>query len=93
MFRLALSLFLMTPHLIPATLGVWLLCTAPSLGAIPQQINFHVRLTDASNNPLTGSYDMTFRITSASDGTGELWTEIHTGGNQVAVTNAFIPRP
>lgn len=38
-------------------------------------VSYQGRLTNASNTPLTGSYNMTFRLYSASSGGSALWTE------------------
>lgn len=46
--------------------------------AIPQKINFQGRLTDASGNPLTGSYPILFSIWDAGTAGAQLWSETQT---------------
>lgn len=55
------------------------LFTSHSSAAVPRLINYQGRLTDASGDPLTGSYDVTFRIYDALTAGNLLWEEIHTG--------------
>src|SRR3989344_5683842 len=96
LFRLALSVALLFPHLIPFSLAIWLLFSLPltshlslltDLQAAPGLLNFQGRLTDNSNNPRTGSFNMQFRITSGSDGTGQLWSETQ---NSIPVSNGIF---
>ncbi len=47
--------------------------------SIPHLINYQGRITDSSGNPLTGSYDITFRIYDAEAAGVLLWQETHTG--------------
>lgn len=52
----------------------------------PNKMNFQGRLTDASGNPLTGTYDMQFKLYSAASGGTLLWAETRTAANSNAVT-------
>ncbi|MCX5793775.1 MAG: hypothetical protein NTY45_16380, partial [Elusimicrobia bacterium] len=75
--------------------GKFILIAALLLG-LPQQvpaqtppglINFQGRLTDASNNPLSGPHDFIFGIYDASSGGAQLWTETQTG---ITVANGVL---
>lgn len=44
-------------------------------GDVPQLISFQGKLHDNVGNPLTGSYDITFRIFNIESGGTPLWTE------------------
>jgi len=55
--------------------------------SIPKLIEIKGRLSSSSGNPLTGDYNMTFRIYNQSTGGTSLWTESHTGVNAVRVVN------
>ena len=46
-----------------------------AFAAIPRLINYQGRLTDASDVPLEGSHDITFRIYDAESGGALLWEE------------------
>ncbi|OGR76213.1 MAG: hypothetical protein A2X32_03000 [Elusimicrobia bacterium GWC2_64_44] len=46
--------------------------------AAPSQINYQGRLVDATGNPLSGSYTLTFRIYDAASAGTTLWTEPQT---------------
>ncbi|HAJ57218.1 MAG TPA: hypothetical protein DCL35_05555 [Candidatus Omnitrophica bacterium] len=50
-----------------------------AFAAVPRLINYQGRLTDASGNPLTGSYNITFRIYDAETAGSLLWEETQTG--------------
>ncbi len=55
---------------------------------IPQVINYHGKLKDVAGNPLTGTYNFTFRLYDASTGGNMVWgPETH---NSVAVTNGYF---
>ncbi|MBN1385007.1 MAG: hypothetical protein JW983_09030 [Elusimicrobia bacterium] len=55
----------------------------------PGRINFQGRLTDSSNNPLTGTYSIRFSIWDTGPGTGgtELWNETQ---GSVSVENGIF---
>jgi len=55
--------------------------------APPQTVNFQGRLTDLSDNPLNGSFDITFTLYNAASGGVALWTETQTG---VVVDNGSV---
>jgi hypothetical protein len=50
-----------------------------ALAAIPHMINYQGRLTNSSGVPLTGAYDVTFRIYDAQTAGNLLWQETHAG--------------
>ena len=92
LLRLCLSVLLTFSHLLPASLGLaflasGLLLLASPTHAVPGLLNFQGRLTDTSNNPRTGSFNMSFKITSGSDGSGVLWSETQ---NSVPVVNGIF---
>jgi hypothetical protein len=59
---------------------------AAAQAAVPPTISYQGVLTDAGGNLVPdGSYDMTFRIYDVASGGTALFTEPHTGANQVAV--------
>jgi hypothetical protein len=55
--------------------------------AVPHLINYQGRVTDTSGNPLTGSYNLTFRIYDALTAGNLLWEETQTG---VVVTQGLF---
>ena len=55
--------------------------------AIPHQINYQGKVTDASGVGLNGSYDMVFRLFDAATSGTELWSEPHSG---VSVTKGLF---
>lgn len=72
---------------------VVLLATAP-LGAAapPDRINYQGVLRDASGNPLTGAYDMVFRLYDQPTGGNEILQDRHltVNGTPVGVTNGLF---
>jgi hypothetical protein len=50
-----------------------------SLAGIPKMINYQGMLTDDSGTPLTGSYNLTFKIWTDTTGGSSLWTETQNG--------------
>ena len=98
LWRLILSVFLIFPHLVPASLAVWLLftlplyhsTTLPLAEASPGLLNFQGRLTDPGNSPRTGSFNMSFKICGNSNcsATGDpLWSETQ---SNIPVTNGVF---
>ncbi|MBI4347901.1 MAG: hypothetical protein HY553_13675, partial [Elusimicrobia bacterium] len=63
------------------SVGVGYAQTAPGL------VGFQGRLTDASNNPMNGNQDLTFRIFDAAGGGNLLWSETQFG---VPVANGVL---
>lgn len=47
-------------------------------GSVPTLINYQGYLTDASGNPLTGNYQITFSIYGVPSGGTPLWSENQT---------------
>lgn len=58
-----------------------------SFAGIPHLINYQGMLTDNSGTPLTGSYNLTFRIYTDSTGGSAKWTETQNG---VSVQNGLF---
>src|SRR4030067_1170121 len=57
-------------------LGIFLILSAISWGAVPSLINFQGILTDTLGNPVAdGNYSVTFRIYDAASGGNILWQE------------------
>jgi len=55
---------------------------------IPQVINYHGKLKDATGNPLSGTYDFTFRLYDTETRGNSVWgPETH---NSVTVTNGYF---
>ncbi len=57
------------------------------IAAIPHFINYQGMLTDNSGTPLSGSYNLTFKIWTDTTGGSSLWTETQNG---VQVTNGLF---
>ena len=51
---------------------------AAAVGNVPPYINYQGILTDGAGVPLSGTYDLTFKIYNDSTGGAALWTELHT---------------
>jgi hypothetical protein len=47
------------------------------IGDIPHLINYQGKLTDDEGNPLTGNYDLNFKIYNAPSGGDKRWEENH----------------
>lgn len=56
-----------------------LLCSAASQADMPKLVNYQGMLTDDLGSPLTGSYNLTFRIYDDTTGGNLKWSESHTG--------------
>lgn len=64
---------------------------ANALTTVPTQVNFQGRLTDPSGNVKPdGSYNMTFRLFTASSGGSAVWTEVRETTNRVTLTNGLF---
>jgi hypothetical protein len=74
---------------------------AQSVGALPLRSTLHAslstgtiayqgRLADANGNPLTGTYNMIFRLYDTASGGTPLWTEQWTGSNGVKVSDGLF---
>ncbi|MHB0997089.1 MAG: hypothetical protein ACYC2I_12035, partial [Elusimicrobiales bacterium] len=69
-----------------------------AVAAPPQKVNFQGRLTDLSDNPLNGAYDVTFALYAVPTGGTALWSETQTGllvdnGALEAVLGSVAPIP
>ena len=72
-----------------------------SLAEIPKMINYQGMLTDNSGTPLSGAYNLTFKIYTDTTGGSSIWTETQNGvqvqnglfnvilGKQTALNLAF----
>jgi hypothetical protein len=71
-----------------------------SIGAFPNNapraftstgtIAYQGRLANASGSPVTGTYNMLFRLYNASSGGTPLWEEYWMGSNSVSVSNGLF---
>jgi hypothetical protein len=68
-------------------LSVLVLFASVSLAVIPKLINYQGMLTNSSGDPLTGTYDINFRVYNASSGGDQRWEETQT---DVAVTGGLF---
>ena len=96
--------FLPTPGNVIFTLAmIALLVAAQSVGALPLgrpqaapaaastgTIAYQGRLADANGNPLTGTYNMIFRLYAVPTGGAPLWEEQWTGSNGVRVSDGLF---
>jgi len=96
----------LTPHpgtLILTIVVVLGLLWAQSVGALPlgrpmsdtagastSTIAYQGRLADAAGQPLTGTYNMIFRLYTVATGGTPLWTEQWTGSNGVRVSDGLF---
>jgi len=71
---------------VPAIAGPSQAPAAPSTSTI----SYQGRLADSAGNPLTGKYNLEFRIYTAPTGGTPLWTEMWTGGNAVDVSDGLF---
>jgi len=92
-----------TPGNVIFTLAmIALLVAAQSAGALPlanpksaipnsqSTIAYQGRLADANGNPLTGTYNMIFRLYAVPTGGAPLWEEQWTGSNGVRVSDGLF---
>ncbi len=71
-----------------AAIALFLIVSGYSaFASIPHMINYQGMLTDNSGNPLSGSYNLTFKIWTDTTGGSSLWTETQNG---VQVTNGLF---
>ena len=88
----------MVPNIGTLLMVVVLLLTVPSLAApmlapsatSTSTISYQGRLADSAGNPLTGKYNLEFRIYDVPTGGVPLWTEMWTGGNAVDVSDGLF---
>ena len=45
--------------------------------SVPMLINYQAKLVDDSNDPITGTVSITFRLYDAIDSGTQLWNEVH----------------
>ena len=66
----------------------WGVLIVKAQNGIPEFINYHGRLKDSAGNPLTGTYNFTFRLYDSEVGGNLVWgPETH---NNVQVTNGYF---
>lgn len=56
----------------------------------PGLLSYQGYLTGANGSPLNGNVNVTFRLYNVPSGGTALWTEAHTGGNAVPVSNGLF---
>jgi hypothetical protein len=81
-----LALMVIVALAVPALAGPSQAPTATSTSTI----SYQGRLADSSGNPLTGKYNLEFRIYDVPAGGVPLWTEMWTGGNAVDVSDGLF---
>ena len=62
----------------------------PAQGTTTGLLSYQGYLTDAGGSPLDGGVGITFRLYSAPTSGTALWTEAHTGGNAVPVSDGLF---
>ena len=70
--------------------GAFRLAGAARAAATSTVVNYQGRLTDASGNPLTGTYAMTFALYTTPTGGTPFWQEQRAGASAVPVTNGLF---
>jgi hypothetical protein len=88
----------LVPNVGTLLMVVVLLLTVPSLAAplrapiatSTSTISYQGRLADSSGDPLTGKYNLEFRIYDVPTGGVPLWTEMWTGANAVDVSDGLF---
>jgi hypothetical protein len=73
-----------------ASAGALPLRTPAAAGTSTGTIAYQGRLADANGSPLTGTYNMIFRLYDAATGGTPLWTEQWTGSNGVKVSDGLF---
>ncbi len=68
-----------------------LLCVAiVAFAQIPEVMTYQGKLTDADGIGIEGSFDITFRLFDVATGGTALWTESHTGLDQVVIEHGLF---
>ena len=80
---------LLVAGLLIMTQSVWSINQTPSATS-SSTMSFQGRLTSASGDPLTGEYNMLFRIYEEPTGGTHLWEESWTGDNSVEVSDGLL---
>ena len=70
--------------------GAFRLAGAARAATTSTVVNYQGRLTDASGNPLTGTYSMTFALYTTATGGTPFWQEQRAGASAVPVTNGLF---
>jgi hypothetical protein len=81
-----LALIVLVVLAIPAIAGP---SQAPSATST-STVSYQGRLTDSGGTPLTGTYNLEFRIYDVPTGGAPLWTEMWTGANAVDVSDGLF---
>jgi len=58
-----------------------LLSAQMGIADVPKTMSYQGMLTDASDKPINGNYDLTFRLYSVQNGGSWLWSETHNSAN------------
>lgn len=77
----------MVKKALPFIVAVLFVAATAALADVPQRTSYQGRLTDIGGNPLSGNYDLTFRIYSDSVGGSIVYEEAHVG---VPVTDGLF---
>jgi len=80
--------FLSIVILVPCILIAWLVFASPASAVeVPQYLSFEGQLSDSSDELLTNTFDITFRIYKSLTGGSAIWTEIQ---SNVSVSNGYF---
>lgn len=72
------------------TQSVWATAPQAPLATSTSTISYQGRLADAAGDPLTGVYNLEFRIYDVPTGGAPLWEELWTGGNSVQISDGLF---
>jgi hypothetical protein len=72
------------------TQSVWARSLQNTATTSTSTISYQGRLADANGNPLTGVYNMEFRVYNHPTAGEPLWTEYWTGGNSVQISDGLF---
>ena len=87
---LPVGISVVTVVLLIATQSLWLTRFRSPTATSPKTIPYQGRLTDPDGIPLTGQFNMTFRLYGALTGGTPLWEEDRTGENSVQVSDGLV---
>lgn len=73
-----------------ATQSVWARAPETQTATSTNTISYQGRLADVSGTPLTGNFNLEFRIYDVPTGGVSLWDEFWTGGNSVAISDGLF---
>ena len=87
---LPVGISVVTVVLLIATQSLWLTRFRSPTATSPKTIPYQGRLTDPDGIPLTGKFNMEFRLYDVPMGGTPLWEEDRTGSNSVQVSDGLV---